>query len=192
MSRAYRISVSESVKKHIRVSDGIKTQLELLSVLGAEAMSGLLAADLSTRGFELRGQHMVRDDEDGVQIAIGVSGDDAGHVTVRLARNRAVDIEVERSRQVYIDEVDAEAERAALKEQVDRTIDRRARAAEQKLSAEVTSVLEHKLRDLRAELDTIANRVTAEALKVRAGQLGEIREIAEDPETGSLTIKVRV
>lgn len=53
-------------------------------------------------------------------------------------------------------------------------------------------MLEGKLRDLRAELDSIANRVTAEALKVRASQLGEIREITEDPETGSLTIKVRV
>lgn len=115
MSRAYRISVSESVKKHIRVSDGIKTQLELLAVLGAEAMAGLLAADLTTRGFELRGQHMVREDEDGVEVAIGVSGDDAGHVTVRLTRDKSVDIEVERSRQVYIDEVDADAERQSLK-----------------------------------------------------------------------------
>lgn len=192
MSRAYRISVSESVQKHIRVSDGIRTQLELLAVLGAQAMSELLAADLATRGFQRSRDQMVRDDDDGVQIAIGVAGDNAGHVTVRLTRDQNLDIEVERSRQIYIDEVDESAERAALKKQVDRTIAHRARAAEQQLSAEVTSLLERKLRDLRVELDSIANRVTAEALKVRAGQLGEIREISEDPETGSLTIKVRV
>lgn len=190
MSRAYRISVSQSVQKHIRVSDGIRTQLELLAVLDAEAMAGLLAGDLASRGFVRRGQQMVREDEDGVQIAIGVSGDDAGHVTVRLTRDESVAIEVERTRQIY--EEDEEEQRASLKKQVDRAVTQRARAAEEQLSAAVTGVLESKLRDLRAELHAIANRVTAEALKVRAGQLGEIREISEDPETGSLTIKVRV
>lgn len=192
MSRAYRISVSESVHKHIHVSDGIRTQLEVLSVLDPEAMSGLLAADLAQRGFQRTGQLMVREDPDGVQVSVGVSGDNAGQVTVRIAREQSIDIEVEHSRRVYIDEVDADSERAALKQRVDREILNRERAAEEQLSAEATAVLERKLRDLRAELDAIANRVTAEALKVRAGQLGEIREIMEDPETGSLTIKVRV
>lgn len=190
MSRAYRISVSESVHKHIRVSDGIRTQLELLAVLGGEAMAGLLAAELASRGFVAKGQQMVRDDEDGVQIAVGVSGDDVGHVTVRLTRDQSVAIAIERTRQIE-EEREAE-ERASLKKQVDRAMQQRVRAAEDQLSAEVTGVLEGKLRDLRAELHAIANRVTADALKERARQMGEIREITEDPETGSLTIKVRV
>lgn len=190
MSRAYRISVSESVRRHVRVSDGIRTHLELLEVLPAESMCGLLSAELAQRGFEVDGDEMVRVDEDGVEIRVGVSGENSGHVTVRLAKEKEVDIHVEKSQRSW-EEIEAQT-RADLKNQVERAIERRAKDEEAQLSAEVTEVLERKLRDLRRELDQISNKVTADALKARARQIGEVREITEDPETGSLTIKVRV
>ena len=190
MSRAYRISVSESVRRHVRVSDGIRTQLELLDVLPAEAMSDLLCAELGQRGFARDGDDMVRLDADGVEVRIGVQGSNTGHVTVRLAREKDLAIEVERSQRVYA-ETEAET-RSDLEQQVARAIEQCTEDEEESLSIEVTETLERKLRDLRRELDQIGNRVTAEALKVRARQIGEIREISEDPETGTLTIKVRV
>ena len=190
MSRAYQITVSESVRRHVRVSDGVRTHIELLDVLAAEAMRELLATELLGRGFQLDGNDMVRVEDDGVEIRIGVAVQDAGQVSVRLAREKEVDIEVKRSQRAY--EETEKQTRAVLKRQVARAVRRKASDEEERLSAEVTETLERKLRDLRTELDRIGNRVTAEALKVRAGQLGEIREIREDPETGSLTIKVRV
>ena len=36
------------------------------------------------------------------------------------------------------------------------------------------------------------NHVTREALKQKAAQLGQIKEMTEDPQSGSLTIKVEV
>ena len=151
MSRAYRISVSESVRRHVRVSDGIRTQLELLDVLPADAMCGLLANELSQRGFERDGDDMVRLDDDGVEIRVAVNGDNVGHVTVRLTRENDVDIEVERTRQVYR-ETEDEA-RKKLKDQVDQAVEKQTKSAEAELSAEVTEVLERKLRDLRREFD---------------------------------------
>ena len=56
----------------------------------------------------------------------------------------------------------------------------------------MSSELEAALGDISAELDQVVNRVTAEALKQKAGQLGQIKEITEDAENGSLTIKVEV
>jgi hypothetical protein len=190
MSRAYQISVAESVRRHVRVADGIRTHLELLDVLPADAMCGLLGAELEARGFCRQDEHMVRVDEDGVEISVAVSGDQAGQVTVRLCRDQEVDIKVSRSRRTY--EEHAERDRQALESEVARAVERRERDAHARLSAEVTEILERKLRDLGRELDRVANRVTAEALKVRAAQLGEIQEISEDPETGSLTIKVKI
>ena len=53
-------------------------------------------------------------------------------------------------------------------------------------------MLEGKLGDLRKELDQISNRVTAEALKQKAASMGEVQEVSEDPESGSLTIRVKI
>jgi len=44
----------------------------------------------------------------------------------------------------------------------------------------VTDQLEAQLGGLRAELDQAVNRVTAEALKRKAAQLGQIKQITED------------
>ena len=59
MSRAYRISVKESVHRVIKAEDSVCTQLEVLEVLPPEQMAGLLADELEKRGFkkaELQGQ----------------------------------------------------------------------------------------------------------------------------------------
>ncbi len=56
----------------------------------------------------------------------------------------------------------------------------------------MTDRLEGRLADLKTELDQAVNRVTAEALKRKAASMGRIKEIADDPESGSLTIVVEV
>ena len=51
---------------------------------------------------------------------------------------------------------------------------------------------EAQLGDIRAELDRAVNRATAEALKQKAAQIGQIKQITDDEEAGSLTIVVEV
>jgi hypothetical protein len=68
----------------------------------------------------------------------------------------------------------------------------RAQEEEQRLKERVTERLTQRLKDLRAELDQVVNRVTANSLKERASQLGTIEEMTEDAQTGELTIKVRL
>jgi hypothetical protein len=65
-------------------------------------------------------------------------------------------------------------------------------ARQAKLQKELTDKLEAQLGEVRKELDQVANKVTAEALKVKAKQMGQVKEITEDPESGSLTIVVEV
>ena len=61
-----------------------------------------------------------------------------------------------------------------------------------RLQGEATEQLEGALADVRKELNDAVNAVTREALKRKAAQMGEIKEMSEDPEAGSLTIKVEV
>jgi len=196
MSRAYRITIAESVRRHIVVRDGVATRLEILPVLAPAALGDLLAAELSRRGFARvdqggeGGSVMVRSNGDGVTIEIAVAGDSAGTVTARIARDQPVEFAVSGSAETY--EERAQADEAQLRRQLARDIDGRVAAARQRLAAQATGVLEGTLRDVAHELDEIGNQVTIQALKIRAGQLGEVREICEDPTTGSVTIKVRV
>jgi len=52
--------------------------------------------------------------------------------------------------------------------------------------------LEKKLCDLQPELSDVVNKVTRQAIKEKAQQLGTVKEVSEDEESGSLTIKIEV
>ena len=69
---------------------------------------------------------------------------------------------------------------------------RRAKKQQDRLQAEATEALEGEMADVRKELNDAVNAITREALKRKAAQLGRIKEMTEDPEAGSLTIKVEV
>ena len=187
MSRAYRISVSESIRRHIRVEDGIAAPLELLDILPREQMAELLAAELAGLGLERDGNVARRIDDDGLEIHVDLA---EGRVTVKQAAEAEVELEEERAGHAGRPD-DAQA-KERLRKAVRRDLERKADARQEKLQRELTAKLEGKLRELQAELDGAVNRATGEALKRKAAQLGEIEEISEDAETGSMTIKVRV
>ena len=60
------------------------------------------------------------------------------------------------------------------------------------LQKQITDQLEAQLSDLKSELDQAVNRATAEALKQKAAQIGQIKQVTDDIEAGSLTIVVEV
>jgi hypothetical protein len=187
MSRAYRIAVSESVSRTIHVEDGVATSLELLDILPPERMGGILTDELKRRGYEVDGDTATKTDDDGVEITIDIK---SGQVTARVSADKDVEVKRERVFNVEISEKDSARKR--LSEQVKRELESDVEVRKNRLREEVTKKLEGALGELRGELDQISRGVTAVALKERAAQLGEIKEITEDPKTGSMTIKVRV
>jgi hypothetical protein len=189
MSRSYRVSVRESQNRTIRAEDHVSTQLEVLEVLPPEQMAGLLADELEKRGFERDGTRMSRK-QNGVTITVETT---TGTVTVSTEASEETTIEAERTDRAY-DEAGSHAKtvRQNLKEQVQKDIERKAGEKTAGLQTQVTDRLEGELSDLRQELDQVINRVTAEALKRKASQMGQIKEVTEDPQAGSLTIVVEV
>ena len=151
-------------------------------------MRELLANELVARGFTRVGQTARRDEGGGVTVEVGL---DDGQVTVSAEGHKEVDLEAHRTTVVDRDAGGVEAKEAHLRKTARESLERDAAAHESALQREVTAKLEGPLKDLREELDGAVNRVTAEALKQRARELGEVQEIHEEP-NGSLTIKVRV
>ncbi|MGV3623722.1 MAG: hypothetical protein ACO1OB_23080 [Archangium sp.] len=188
MSRAYRISVKESLSRHVQVEDGVSSSLELLPILEKERMRELLAAELSARGFERDGNTSSRKEAGGITIEINL---DNGEVTVTAEGHRSVNLETERSSVVEEDRDNVQARELHLREVAKQALEREVAAEQETLRREVTERLEGHLRDVRTELDGVVNRVTGTALKQRAAELGQVEEVHEEP-NGNLTIKVRV
>jgi hypothetical protein len=189
MSRAYRIAIKERQDRTIRAEDHVSTELEILEVLPCEQMADLLAEELARRGFERRGEIMVRRQGD-VTVEVDVH---SGTVTVRSEASEETTLEAKREGGAY-DQSGPHAKKVAsdLREQAKKDIEKKVGEKTRELQTQVTDRLEGELGDLRQELDRVVNRVTAEALKLKAAQLGQIKEMTEDPEAGSLTIVVEV
>jgi hypothetical protein len=189
MSRAYRISVRESMDRTLRAEDRVCTRLEILEVLPPEQMAGLLSDELERRGFKKEGDALVRR-EKGIVIAVCP---ETGEVSVTAEAKERVSLEATKDGRAY-DDVGPHAGRIReqLKEEARRDLEKKAQEKNSALQTEVTDKLEAALGGLRQELDQAVNRVTAEALKRKAAQLGQIKELTEDPQTGSLTIVVEV
>jgi hypothetical protein len=189
MSRAYRIKVRESLDRTLRAEDSVSTRLEILEVLPPDQMAGLLAAELEAGGYECDGGLLVRK-QDGVAITVDPN---TGEVTVRAEACEDVRVEGEKEGAAYDDAgPNSKAVREHLQQQLQSDLERKAKQQEATLQGKVTDRLEGQLIDLSRELDGAVNRATAEALKIKAAQLGQIKEISEDKEAGSLTIVVEV
>lgn len=190
MSRAYRISVKESVNRVIKAEDRVSTQLEILEVLPPEQMGELLARELEKRGFERQGNVLVRQEENGIRIKVNSC---TGEVTVSAEMAERVEAEKEVHGSAY-DDVGpgSKAVREQLKQEARKKLEKEVEEKRTGLQSKVTDQLEGELADLKQELDQVVNRVTADALKQKAASMGQIKEMTEDPQTGNLTIVVEV
>ncbi len=190
MSRSYRIAVRECVNRVIKAEDSVSTQLEVLEVLPSEQMAGLLSDELKKHGFEEKDGVLVRKEKDGVVITVDPC---SGTVTVAAEDSAATKLEGELAGRAY-DDVGPHANqvREQLRKELQRSLEKKVEDKASELQGKVTDKLEGKLGDLRQELDEVVNRVTADALKRKAASLGQIKEMTEDPQSGSLTIVVEV
>jgi hypothetical protein len=152
-------------------------------------MADLLAQELERRGYRREGEDLVRE-QDGVKITVDPQ---TGTVTVSAESSEEVDLKQEKEGRAY-DDVgpSAKSVREQLRQQAKADLEKQAESKTGELQTEVTDKLERQLGEVRRELDQAVNRVTAEALKRKAAQMGQIKEMTEDEQTGSLTIVVEV
>ena len=190
MSRAYRISVKESQTQRIHGSDHVQTQLELLEILPAEAMAELLRTVLAQRGFQPGEDGTLTREQGNVRVVVDPCD---GTVTVTSEREESITVESRQDATLFDDVGPSEASlREQLRQRLQQEIHQKSALEAQRLQTEASEQLESELDELQPELAQIVNQVTREALKQKAAQLGTIKEISEDPETGNLTIKLDV
>jgi hypothetical protein len=189
MSRAYRIRVRESINQDLSASDEVCAVLEILEILPADQMAELVAKELKDRGYEEKDGKLVKT-KDGVIVTVDPK---SGEVNVKAEKQENVELQTEKEGWGY-DDVGPNSRqvRRQLSEQAKTELERRAQRQQERLQGEATEQLEGAMAEVRKELNDAVNAATREALKQKAAQLGQIKEMSEDPEAGSLTIKVEV
>lgn len=189
MSRAYRVSVSESARRLIHATDEVSTTLGILEILPREEMAELLEAELIRGGFRKEGAALRRD-ADGASVVVDPC---SGSVTVRADVKDDVSLRSRKESLAFMDIGPSEKTiRKQLHKKARADLDEQAAEEQNKLQKQATEKLEQHLRDLTPELNRAVNRVTAEALKKKAAQIGRIKDIQDNVEAGSLTITVEV
>ena len=190
MSRAYRITVKESETRNLKAGDEISTHLEILEILPPEDMATLLKEELKKRGFaEQDDGTMLRQDGD-LTVRIDPC---SGEVTVKAQAEEAVSQEVRRDATGFNDVGPNENSlRDRVKEQLKQDLDKKFEQEQSRLQNKATEQLEKHLNEIQPEISQVVNQVTRDALKQKAQQMGTVKEISEDAESGSLTIKVEV
>lgn len=190
MSRAYRITVKESTTRDIKGSDEICTQLELLEILPPEQMADLLRGELKNRGFDESDDGTMTRKDGKITVTVDPCN---GEVAVKSEASETVTLEAKREATTYDDIGPHDTQvRKQVSEQLKRDLEKKAEKESERLQTQATEVLEKHLDELQPELSQVVNKVTRDALKQKAQQLGTVKEIAEDAETGSLTIKIEV
>lgn len=190
MSRAYRITVRESVTREVRGSDEISTQLELLGILPPEATNQLLRESLKKRGFEEQDDGTLIRKEGDITIRVDPC---SGKVTVKAEAKEDVTVKGSKEAMGWDDAgPNSAAASGRAREQLIKDLEKKLAKENERLQAEATAALEKHLGDLQPEIGQIVNEVTRESLKQKAAQLGTITEIAEDAQSGSMTIKIEL
>lgn len=191
MSRAYRIRqtvrVRDSLSRDVRAHDEICTDLEILEILPPEEMADLLRGTLKNRGFEPDDEGRMVRQTDGVTVRIDP---ESGEVTVSIEATSRVEVEL--SKEVEVGDATSSVQRERLREQLRQELEDKASHEEAEARLRVSGEMEAALGGLSEELERVVNEVTREALKQKAARVGQIKELTEDPESGSLTIKVEV
>jgi hypothetical protein len=190
MSRAYRISVKESETRHLMAGDEIGTTLELLEILPPEDMATLLREELKARGFEEQPDGTLVRRDGATTVTVDPC---SGEVTVKAETEATVEHEAKRDATGFNDVGPTEGSlRDKVREQLKQDLNKEFEKRQGALQKDATERLERKLQDLQPEISEVVNKVTRDALKEKARQLGTVKEISEDPESGSLTIKIEV
>lgn len=190
MSRAFRLTVRENLRQVLRAGDEVRSHLEMLPILPPAQMGDLLGAALAERGFVVAGRRASRD-QDGVLLEVDL---DSLQVIARSHAEKEIALSAEGTALVFDDlgPLHQQQEAAKLRNELRKKLAGQADAETAALKTKAVDQLEAALANARRELDSAIHQATAGALKIKAGELGRIKEMTEDPQSGSLTIVVEV
>jgi len=186
MSRAYEVRVARSLTQHKRIEDGIEARLELLPILDRERTGTLLAGQLEEDGWTIE-DGVARREVSGVRVEVDTA---SGTISLKTDRDLTITVEGERRKRSWDER--ATQDKKDLEKELDAALEKSADEKTQVELDQLSEELERVLTEIKPELDRATDAVNRAALREKAAQIGQIMDIAEDGESGEMTIRVEV
>ena len=200
MSYAYRIEVKESRLVEVTGKDSFTTRVEVVDVRPAPEMVAILERRLTEAGYQRDGENLIHRDG-AVESCVNPS---TREVVVSTTRHgtRQVDVKLNRSLEAHTpseitgatkrrDEIRKDLEVEA-KDRLDQQAKVAGNLMEQQLRENATRSLKEALPSIRAELSKIGHATQAEALEIKARQMGRVERVEHDVQNQSMTIVVKL
>ena len=178
MSQMYQIRLASSVTRTVHIGDSVSYPLKLTGILPEEDLLDLLRQALRRRGFEAdegNPQQLIGRGDAGERIVVDL---DAMTVTAGLDEEAEISTEVtalgdgDTRREAL---ADARQVLAEQRRQAETELKREGRKAQKDLTRRLADSEEQRQR----QLHEVLQEVYAEALKRKAGQLGDVMEVRE-------------
>ena len=191
MSQCYHIELKRAVTREVRAEDSVSYPIELTEILPPEEMTEVLRRVLAEAGWETA--------EDGRLASEGPDGETltadlkAMELTATLTAEKRVAAEVKAAGQGGTTRLARRSAEIQLEEKAEVVGEMIEGTARRDVEREATDRLE-KSEDARQRvMNELLQRVYTEALKRKAGQLGDILEIRESTgEDGDYELLIRV
>lgn len=190
MSQCYRVQLQASISRTVEAEDSVSYPLELTALLPEPEMRDLLASALAQQGWTADGRIFRRTGPSGEALELDL---DTMTLTARLARQSEVVTDVEAVGRAESQTHAEQEARRLLQERGEAAGQGIAEAGKRTLQREVSAALAAGEDARRAELHGVLQQVYAEALKRKAGQLGNVMEVQEGTDAeGNYELSIRV
>lgn len=189
MSRAYWVKLASSVSTTIDASDKAIHKIDLEAVVPAGEMGELLERALEQSGWtrsEDNGREFSKTMQDGVELTWNL---DTHTVEAAATEQRQVVREVEVQGRGYDQNIArSDAERQLAKRE--KAAQQEASIEEERLQRELTDRLGANEKDRVRELNEVLQKTYAEAVKRKAGRLGNVTSVSESQQDGEYQLTI--
>ena len=193
MSQTYKVRVKQTIRDTVNVGREWRQKIDLLQLLPADRMGGLLALELEKDGWEKAQDGKVTKKHDQFDLEF-----DPVTRQLKIVYEQEQDIELDIDREIdvydYLDDesrANQEGHRKVIRE-ADAELKEESQLLEKEMLKELESTQDEMLQEIDQVMQDKVEKAQIEALKEKARSLGDIQSISENIEAGEVTIRVKV
>tara|TARA_Y100000589_G_scaffold77713_1_gene71468 strand:- start:1278 stop:1859 length:582 start_codon:yes stop_codon:yes gene_type:complete len=193
MSQTYKVRVKQTLRDTVSVGREWRQKIDLLQLLPADRMGGLLALELEKDGWQRAQDGKVSKEHDQFDLEFDPV---TRQLKIVYEQEKEVEMDVDREVNVYDyadDESRAnrEGHRKVIQE-ADGELQEEVQLLEKEMLTELESTQDQMLEEIDKMIQEKVEKAQIEALKEKAKSLGDIQSVSENTEAGEITIRVKV